>query len=577
VTLTERDPSVQPRDGGARVPLRSWAAVGAAWAVAVSALAWWLTRVPVPAIRAQLTVLQFWSLEIGLVIGVVCGLRLARDLWRALDRRDVAAMATLAGAALMLTTLVAPRTHRIFYDEQIYQGIGQNLSDLRRAQMCSDGTVEHGRLQCWQGEYNKQPYAYPHVLSLAYRAFGVRPSTAFVVNALAMAATVCAVYLLTLLLFGDATAAFFAGLIIALTPQQVVWSATAAVEPTASLACVVALVAVLQAIRCGHPASLAGAGALVAYAVQFRPESLLIVGVVAVLVWRRGAGLVARPAFWWAGLLTCALLAVHVAHLFVVRHEGWGTSAARLSIGYVLANLRVNGPFHFADERFPVTFTVLAIVGLAGRGWRRERGAMLAYFVAFFGIDLLFYAGSYDYGADVRYSLLTYPPIAVLGGLGAARVVGWLAPRLPGAVGAVPAVTAALAFQFLWYAPLVRATTEEGWAARADVRFARAFATGLPPNSYVLTHNPSMFHVWGVNAGQMSLVATNPASVDYLASRYAGGVYVHWNFWCNVADRVQAGYCYTALAVAPSTVSGEARERNQRFAFHRLTLPRQQP
>ena len=44
------------------------------------------------------------------------------------------------------------------------------------------------------------------------------------------------------------------------------------------------------------------------------------------------------------------------------------------------------------------------------------------YFLLFFGIDLVFYAGSYNYGADVRYSLMTYPPIAVLGGLGAAQL-----------------------------------------------------------------------------------------------------------------------------------------------------------
>ena len=39
--------------------------------------------------------------------------------------------------------------------------------------MCNDGTVEYGRLQCSRGEYNKQPYAYPHLLSLVYRVFGV--------------------------------------------------------------------------------------------------------------------------------------------------------------------------------------------------------------------------------------------------------------------------------------------------------------------------------------------------------------------------------------------------------------------
>src|SRR5207253_10078569 len=142
----------------------------------------------------------------------------------------------------------------------------------------------------------------------------------------------------------------------------------------------------------------------------------------------------------------------------------------------------------------------------------------------FFGIDLLFYAGSYNYGADVRYSLMTYPPLAILGGLGAARIVEWLR-RLAPAVDARGAVTAALAFQFLWYAPLVRATTEEAWAARADMQFAKSFTPDLPGNSYVLTHNPGMFHVWRINAGQMSLAVMNPSYLNFLAARYSGGVY----------------------------------------------------
>ena len=36
---------------------------------------------------------------------------------------------------------------------------------------------------------------------------------------------------------------------------------------------------------------------------------------------------------------------------------------------------------------------------------------------------------------------------------------------------------AAILVQFLWYAPVVRATTEEAWAARADVGFARMLAS----------------------------------------------------------------------------------------------------
>ena len=63
---------------------------------------------------------------------------------------------------------------------------------------------------------------------------------------------------------------------------------------------------------------------------------------------------------------------------------------------------------------------------------------------------------------------MTYPPLAVLGGLGAAwlaRFSTQFAPRIGARLtktGAVQALVATLLlFQFLWYAPVVRATTEE--------------------------------------------------------------------------------------------------------------------
>jgi hypothetical protein len=551
---------------------RAWLALGAAWAITVSAVALWVSRTPPPLLREQLKDAQFYSLELCVVVALAGGVVLARDLWRSLDRRDVATMTALAGLALALTLLVAPRTHRIFYDEQIYQGIGQNLSDLRRAQMCNDGIVEYGRLQCHASEYNKQPYAYPHVLSLVYRVAGVHAGVPFAVNAVAMVATVWGVYLLGLLLFGDRVVAGFAGLLLTLTPQQLMWSATAAVEPTASLMCVLALVAALQAWRSGSAATLVAAVAITAYAIQFRPESLLILATLAILGWRHRTALSAWR-LGWMSLLGWLLLTVHVVHLVAVRNEGWGTSGARLSLQYLWPNLRVNGPFYVADERFPFIFTALALVGLLGRGWLAERAALLLYWLTFFGIDLLFYAGSYNYGADVRYSVLTYPSMAVLAGLGAARLATWLARLVPQGWERL-AVTAGLSFQFLWYAPVVRATTEEGWAARADVRFAHAVAATLPPSSYVLTHNPAMFHMWGINAGQMSLATVNPIQIDYLGSRYPGGVFVHWNYWCNAADPIQQQYCVTALGIVPTTVLREYRERDYRFAFYRLSLPR---
>jgi hypothetical protein len=468
--------------------------------------------------------------------------------------------------------LVAPRTNRIYYDEQIYQSIGHNLADLRRAQMCLDGNVEYGRLECTATEYNKQPYAYPHLLSLLYRIGGVGPDWAFRANAVAMGLTVAAVYLLVLLLFKDGLCAFFASLVLALTPHQLLWSATAAVEPLASLACVTAVAAMAHFVTTRSTASLLAAGVIAAYAVQFRPESFLIVVVLGFLLLMLAPGELVRPRLWWVALVCFGLLAVHLAHLAAIRNESWGTTAARFSLDYINPNFDVNGRFYVADERFPVVYTLLAVAGLMVAGMTALRFAMLLYFLLFFGVTLLFYAGSYNYGADVRYSVMTYPPLAVLAGLGAGQVARLLARWRPLFV-ARWTVAAGLAFQFLWYTPVVRATTQEAWAARADVSFAESVAPELPPSAIVLTHNPGMFHLWGVNAAQMYLVADNPGRLQFLAYRHAGDVYLHWNFWCNVADPMQQDMCRKVAGMATFEEFRAVRQRDQRFALLRLATP----
>ena len=131
-------------------------------------------------------------------------------------------------------------------------------------------------------------------------------------------------------------------------------------------------------------------------------------------------------------------------------------------------------------------------------------------------------------------------------------------------------IAAAVVAHFPVYLPLVRATGEEAWAARADVTHARSFAQGLPPNSFVLTHNPSMFHIWNVAAGQMSMVITDRNRAPQLFARFTGGVYLHWNFWCNVQDPVQTKFCHTALDMFPHDVVDSRQEREYKYVLYRL-------
>jgi hypothetical protein len=316
------------------------------------------------------------------------------------------------------------------------------------------------------------------------------------------------------------------------------------------------------------------AGVLAVFAAQFRPESVLVWPIVVVIVLAARPGEILRARFWTVATACLGLAAVLVAHVVAVSGEGWGTTGDRVSLDFVRENLAVNGWFYIWDERFPALYSGLAVFGAVVAGIRRAIPP-LVYFAAFWGIFLLFYAGSYSYGADVRYSLMTYPPLAMLAGVGAVSVARGLASsRAWSMLRSAVAVAAGLAVAFLWFLPGVRSTGEEAWGARADVRFARDAASALPPNAIVLTHVPTMFHVWGVNAAQLSLATTDTEYVrGRLFSRYAGGVYVHWSFWCNVTDPVQHRYCTESLDRFPNRLVRESREREYRYAFYQLSPP----
>ena len=387
---------------------RSWIAVSIATLGILVSLSIWLAGTSTGNLREQLKWLQPWSLDACVLLGLVTAVCLIKSVDRAVISHEIPRLAILSALGVALTVFAAPRTNRIFYDEQIYQGVGQNIADTRLAEMCNDGNVEYGRLRCASGEYNKQPYAYPHALSLAYRVLGVRPGTAFAVNAVAMAVTICAVYFLVCVAFGDRDAALFAGLLIALMPEQLLWSATAAVEPTASLAAVVAVLCAAHYVRAGSWPALLAVIVTAAYAVQFRPESMLILPVIGLVIWPRLRLALERPPGWWAVILFLGLTTVHAAHLFAIRHVEWGTTGPRFSYRYIASNLPVNGWFYLYDERFPAAFTILALAGLISVRQRREGWSMAIYFLLFFTVGLVFYAGSYNYGADVRYSLMTF-------------------------------------------------------------------------------------------------------------------------------------------------------------------------
>ncbi|MCX5899944.1 MAG: glycosyltransferase family 39 protein [Proteobacteria bacterium] len=514
------------------------------------------------------------------------------------EKRVWICLGCILAAGFVLVVFIAPREHRIYYDEDIYINIGQNIAMTKGLDsryetgfsnalssaakritgltgMCNDGRNEYGDYSCLRLEYNKEPNGWPYVLSLVYRIFGVsEPASFYTTNALFLVAIV-AVFFIAWLLFYNAGSALFSALIFMLTPQVLIWCNTVAVEPSAACMAAFAVLAALFYLRARTTASLFLFVAILAFAVQFRPESAMICAVAGMLIVCLRPQELKSGRFWLAAALFFGLLIPHLTHLYSVKDFDWGGSGPKFSWTYFMqGNFMVNTLFYFMNMRYPIIFAALFFFGIAMkspvaglRQWK-EKAPIILWFLLFWGIFLFFYAGSYNYGADVRFSLLSAAPIAVLAGNGAACLTAWIGKRFGTGFVYVPA--ALIIFNFLSFMPYIRAITQEAWAARADHRYAQEMLKLIPEDSVVLTHNPNMFLAWGRNAAQASLATEQKAYFNELFSRYKEGVFFHFNFWCNVDDPLQKSFCQNILTTFKCTQVAEYHEKNYRYALYKV-------
>lgn len=230
-------------------------------------------------IKSQLVDLHFYFLELNfflIIVGFILIIPFLKILVSTIPKKILYLLLGITIAGTLITSFVAPQTHRIYYDEDIYENIGQNLATLQKAQLCNDGGTAYGVYTCHEGQYNKEPYAYPYLLSIVYRLFGVSEALSFIFNNLLLGITIIFVFLLAFLLFKNYLIGIFSALIYALIPQNLLWFNTTAAEPSASLFSGIFIFAVVIFLKDKSNRSLFLVAVLASFAIQFRPESILI-------------------------------------------------------------------------------------------------------------------------------------------------------------------------------------------------------------------------------------------------------------------------------------------------------------
>ena len=527
-----------------------------------------------------------WGLKINFFLLLTALLLCCRDLWHLAEKffnKKGILLVILFCAAFGLVSFLAHQTHRIYYDEDIYANVGQNIALTSQTGYCNYGTFEYGEYFPHWISYNKEPSGWPFLISLTFQLLGVDETYAFFLNNLLFSLGVLVVFFITWYVTEGFLASFLAGLAYMMVPHNLIWCNTAAAEPSAAVLtgfCVLALVIYLRSGRTRHLYVMV---TLIPLACQMRPESMLILGwIFLVFLWVAPKSLFNRK-MWSFGLLTSVFLLPHFLHFYAVSGHSWGAPGSKFSLEFLTHNLDTNGIYYLNNKLFPLFITVLALVGLCcsqkGKQWQ---WLIFFWFLPFWGIFLFFYAGSYTYGADVRFALLSFMPLAILAGMGGGWIVNKLVKAGP-ANGMGSTETAGkkmlvsglmaliLTFSFLQFMPLVRRVGQEAWGSRYDHQYAKMFVEMLPERSIVLTQNPTMLLLWQQNAIQTYAGINNPDLIKTLLTKYQGNVYFHYNYWCNTQNKRNIRLCQSIRDQYDLEKTAEATEQNFVYGLYKIT------
>ena len=525
-------------------------------------------------LREQLISVLPWFLEINfllIVIGFILNIKSVKNVLEEIPKRYLYLLLALIVCGILLAMFAAPRVHRLYYDENIYLNIGQNIAFQENAAMCAEGFNNYGKYDCAQLEHNKQPYAYPYLIAVLYRVFGASEIGAFLLNNFIFGLSIFVVFIIAYLLFNKPSMAIYSALVFCLIPENTIWSNTTTAEPGASLFAGAVVASALIYLREKNFKSLLFFVALIPFAIQFRIESIFVIPLVFLLILLRDGKVLKDGKIYLFGILALTLLIPFVVQLYAVRGENWGnTTGTRMDWSYLTHNFKTNSLFYIRNAKFPFLFTIFFFIGLFfKRVCLKERCFTGFWFLSFWGVFLFFYAGSYEYGQDVRFSLVSYMPLSIIAGLGVSRLEEFFRRKETVYTFRVFA-TSIIVLSFLQLMPHVRVIGEEAWGARYDHYYARKMLDYLPERSIVLTHNPNMFLLWGGNAAQASIATNNKPKINDFFERFTGGVYFHYNFWCNINDPVQQAFCNNILKKYKHEIVVKYKERNFDYVLYKL-------
>ncbi len=529
-----------------------------------------------------------------------------------INRYSVAGLVLILVFFTVFALLLVHPVEQLYFDENIYQGIALNILHSGNALWCQYGTGYLGT--CFVNQLYHDIVGYDVFIAIAFAIFGSNAQTAYALELLVGGLSIIGVFLLASVLTRRREVPVFSALVFSMIPELFIWSRTQAVPdmPFMMLTVFTAFFFVVLAKRPrnGTLAMFLMSLVLVLYT---RTEGLLLLPAFALLYFLLGKDGIRKTlrdklALLKVGLSEPASLVLVLLFVFMLlpvlyysitelRAPSYGNSSSQslFSLANAQQNLPANLQFITAisntvyPEISSVNLVPLAVAGAAALLFftsKRNRFGVLAFLgvltVSYLLFYPFFYAGSYNYGVDVRFVLQTLPFLAVFAGFGifgiGTAIHYLISKKAKRRVNAIKysiyavLVVALVAYPFTVYSPLITIPPgqmpQESYPNNATSFFYSNY-NAVPSNCLVFSFTPDLWYQYGRSAAQIGYISGANQSITESFKSYSCYV-LDYGYWCTVPP-YQDTVCKNAIsAYNLSVLASQPNSHGSSFAFYRL-------
>lgn len=509
---------------------------------------------------------------VTLLMGYVLKEDMKKVLKKYINKSTLIVIIFLFILAVTLRVSFPPKTHRLFFDEDIYMDMAKQILVMRKSCLCDYGNA----FQCYECELMKWPVGHPFMLALFFFIFGISNMVATYGMIFLNSLSCVLLFLASLLIFKNKNVALFSSFVLAISPIQILWSPTTSADM--SYVFFITLLLFFLSLSMHSKRLNMLSPFILGLSIQVKPEAIILIFLYFLFQFSIKDFLVNKRYIVFITIVML-LSAPYFLHIFKeLATNPWGAeNIQKISITHIPKNFVENALYFFEayittpmynikQLYHPILFTLLAILGTIC-GFKKHKKHIFIILISFFSILFLyssFYAGSVLWGVDVRYMLPLYPFFSILVGLGC----NYLTKQFN--INSLMLVFL-LFIYFSFYIPLISIPAEnieEAYSARFYRKFAVSFAKRYPENCYFISHVTSLYSVLGKGHMQIWYVYKN--EFDQMI-KDKDCIIFDKGFWCGIkGDESKTCTILTEKYKSEEIESIIDTKRNVKYTFYNI-------